>query len=436
MLELPVITSILTVPGFDTTTGQQRPPDRTVLSPAETILVGLVIDRDRVAWGSCLAATSWRPDEVFVPFRTEEGMATIEKVIMPALKGQRLDDFRRLIGRVEALTEEVTITQALPEPQVKDQARTFSRRDLFTGRLQPCPRSDGARPRSKRVTIERPIQPAIRYGISQALLSAVARAKGMSMAELISKEYGLSMPMAAVPIQAEFASVRRAAVEPIMAYRPASLGYATVGHDPEAELGINAELLQRQVRALKQHIAAASEPTYRPIIHVDVHGGLGRLYDHNPGKILGALVGLEQAAAPFMLRVENSVRESNGRSPVEELRRLQEYVRMRGMTVKLVSGGDFDTLEEAKTLIEADAVHMIRLVMGRLGGLNQTVEAIIAARQHGTGILLEGRPAEIEAQVALATQPDVVVAQPGQAGLIALHNEMARAVAWSAARDE
>jgi methylaspartate ammonia-lyase len=292
------------------------------------------------------------------------------------------------------------------------------------------------------------------------------------MLEVISQEYGLPLPATAVPLHAEMGQPH--AAEPlIISHRIASLGYTILSQDPETQLGHNSELLQRYVRHLRDQIVIlapddvagrshhpslvtghwslitglASDLTgtpYHPVIHLDVRGALGRLYDDNPGKILGALYGLEQTAAPYQVRLANPVL-NEGEPPqtnIGLMRQLKEYVSLRRMKLQLVA--TVHSPADARAVIESGAAHMIQLNVPRLGSLSQAIEIVLAGRQKGMGVLLGNMPvnsgdsARFAAHLALATQPELLMVQAsqgGDAGIVLAHNEMARALAWLASRE-
>lgn len=466
MNDSPLITSILTAPGLGTsedkafsnprasqTLGAASPADLdTPFSGEEMISVGLVLDGERVAWGDCVAATDMGKSEYATPFPAADGVAVVQKIIAPLLQGQPLIGFRQPAASVEKLKETVTVTRTLPQPEPADERsqpeasdernRRFSRRDLFTGQLWSDEEAGDTSPRTEEVTVERPIHPAIRYGVSQALLAATAMARNLTMAEVVTHEYDLPSPATAVPVHAEVGSLWPQAAEAGIRCRVASLGYTIAGDEVEEELGRSGEILQRQVRQLRERIAgltvdSAGQP-YQPAIRVNARGGFGTLYQHDAGKILGSLYGLEQAAKPCLLRVVDPVVMDSRQAQIETMLQLKKYVRLRRLSLQLVADSWIRSPDDVSTFLQAEAADVIHLNMARLGGLSQTIEAVLACREQGVAVMLEGSPAEsrFAAHVALATQPHLIVARldRGGIGLSSILNEMSRTLVWLAAR--
>ena len=76
-----------------------------------------------------------------------------------------------------------------------------------------------------------------------------------------------------------------------------------------------------------------------------------------------------------------------------------------------------------------------------LGGINNTIEAVLYCKEHGMGAYLGGtcnetnRSAEVCANIAMATQPVQYLAKPGMGvdeGYMIVFNEMSRILALTA----
>jgi thioredoxin reductase len=150
------------------------------------------------------------------------------------------------------------------------------------------------------------------------------------------------------------------------------------------------------------------------------------------------LYGLEQAAKPCLLRVVDPVVMDGRRAQIEKMVELKDYVRLRRLSLQLAADSWIGTPDDVRAFLQAEAADVIHLNMARLGGLSQTIEAILACREQDVAVMLQGSPAESQfaAHVALATQPDLIGATLDQAGggLSSIVNEMSRTLVWLAAR--
>jgi methylaspartate ammonia-lyase len=418
---------------------------------AQVVSVGIALDDGRVAWGDCCAvAYSGQAGRTPV-FKAAEGVEALERVVAPALVGRRLTGFRSLAAEIDGLTEVVTVTHPLPEGDGSDSEPVLrpgmSRREFLTAPFrfvesvsQEAEASEA--PRTEEVQEERPIHPAIRYGLSQAVLGAVALNRGVTMAEVLADEWNLTRPDSPVPLHAQSGGERYRNAEKMIVRRVASLPHALVDNIPE-QLGEDGNELTRYVRWLVGRIEQLGEPAYRPTIHLDVHGALGKVFDHQPGRILGQLRALELAAQPYRLRIECPVMMASRQAQIEMMHKLLAYVRFRKMTVQLVADEWANTLEDIQAFLDAGAADMIQIKMPDLGSLHNSVEAVLACQKAGIGAFLGGSCAEtdfsarVSAHVALAARPDMVMAKPGMGvdeAVSLMQNEMARTLAVIQAR--
>lgn len=422
MTSLPVITSILAIPGLSTTRAATTGADREVTLSAQSIHVGVVLDAKRVAWGSCTAATASNSPEATAGLPLKESLEVIRNIVAPAFEGKSLAPFAEMASQLNELKAPSTVTRSLPEVEADGQ---LSRRELITGQLG---RQD-ARARVETVRVDGPLSPTIRFGVSEALLKALAMAQETTVAEQLAEEYHLSHPRTVVPLHAEVKGGQQMPLYPQLA----SLEFRLPGVDPERELGENNERLQRLARQLSERVIAAAGGV-RPLLHLNVGGGLGRLYHNDIGKILGALYGLERATAPVALRIEDPLLHDDHQEQSEMLAELRGLLRMRSMTIQLVTGAGIVGPGDVETVLSANAAHMIRLSMLRLGSIHDTMMAAIACRDKSVGVLLGGAPAGILGSVALALRPELVAAPRDGAAIDELYVAMARTAAWLLSR--
>jgi methylaspartate ammonia-lyase len=421
---------------------------------AEAVSVGLVLDDEQVAWGDCVAVAYSGKAGRDTAFRTREGLETVRRAIVPALKGQSLTSFRELALEVDGLLEVVEVVrpvssesgQERPQPQEEDEVQDLSRRALLTAAVRLLsPYSDEESPRRSReeiptetVAVERRLHTAVRYGVSQALLKAVALTRGITMAEVITEEWGLPRPSAPVPIHAQSGNERYLNADKMIVRRVASLPHALVDNVPE-QVGEDGTKLSRYVRWLKGRIEELGVAGYRPTIHLDVHGALGQIFENQLGQVLGQLYAMEMAAQPYALRVESPVIMESREAQIEALKTLRRYIEFRKMQVQLVADEWANTLEDIKAFVEAGAADMIQIKMPDLGSVHNSIEAVLACQAGGVGAFLGGSCAEtdlaarVAVHVALATRPDIIMAKPGMGvdeGVSLVQNEMARTLAW------
>ena len=442
----------------------ETPGFRYVREVAEAASVGLMIGDASsqsltgapVAWGDCVGVTYAGLSGRDPVFRTADALGTIRRRIVPLLTGRELTSFRELAGEVDALVEEVRVPAPSPDHDVTTEEEAhardegLSRRELLTApfrSLRPEGPEEAQRKKkstvTRSVTVKRPLHSAIRYGVSQAILQAVAFARNLTMAEVITDEWDLPQPGRSVPIHAQSGAERYANADKMIVRRVDSLPHALV-EDIPSQLGEDGEQLVRYVRWLKERIEELGGSNYRPAIHLDVHGALGRIYENELGRILGYLYRLESYVQPLTLRIESPVIMETRGEQIEALRTLREYIQFRNMAVQIVADEWANTLQDITAFVDAEAADMIQIKMPDLGSLNNTVDAVLACKEAGIKAFLGGSCAEtdisarVAAHVALATQPTMVMARPGMGvdeGISIVQNEMTRALVLIKAHD-
>ena len=107
-----------------------------------------------------------------------------------------------------------------------------------------------------------------KYGLSQALLAAVARNQGCSMAEVICKEYGFPVVVERVPIYCQSGEDRYGNVDKMILRRVDALPHGLI-NSPRL-IGRDGVALSEYVVWVRDRILQLGGPDYRPWLHFDV----------------------------------------------------------------------------------------------------------------------------------------------------------------------
>lgn len=352
----------------------------------EALSVVLVLGDGQVAVGDCTSVQYSGVGGREGLFRASGSRNLLEEVVRPFLESCDLFHFRPLAEAFEAL---------LPEGQ--------------------------------------PLPLALRYGVTQALLDAVAKARGLTMAEVLCEEYGTEPALSPLPLYAQSGEARYANAEKMILKGVDVLPHGLFNSvEPVGQKG---ERLRDYLVWLKGRIQSLGPPGYRPTVHVDVYGTLGIAFERRTDRLLDYLLGLEEALSPLPLNVESPVDAGGREAQIEALAEITEGLRARDSRVRVVADEWCNTGEDIRAFAKAKACHMVQVKTPDLGGIQNSAEALLLCRELGVAPYLGGsctdtdHSARIAVHIALATRPEQVLAKPGMGvdeGLMIVKNEMAR----------
>ena len=378
--------------------GEPKTPGFTgVRQAGESISVMLVLEDGQVAYGDCAAVQYSGAGGRDPLFLAEDFIKVIDQYIAPQLVGREADSFKGLCEMMEAITV------------------------------------DGQR-----------LHTAIRYGVSQAILDAVAKAKHMQMCEVVAEEYGCTVSEKPIDIFTQSGDDRYDNADKMIIKGAQVLPHALINNVAD-KLGQNGEKLLEYVKWLRNRILTRrTSEAYNPIIHIDVYGTIGLAFGNNNYEAMADYMAeLEKAAAPLKLRIEGPMDVENRQGQMEALRDLCALLDQRGINVEIVADEWCNTLEDIKFFADNKAGHMVQIKTPDLGGINNTVEAVLYCKEKGVGAYQGGtcnetdRSAQCCVHCAMATQPVQILAKPGMGvdeGFMIVYNEMQRILALRSAR--
>jgi methylaspartate ammonia-lyase len=369
---------------------------RTIRQPGEAVSVLLTFDDAQVAHGDCAAVQYSGVGGREPLFLANPAVEVIERHVAPLLRGRKVTNFRDLAGEIDAIVV------------------------------------DGDR-----------LHAAIRYGVTQALLDAVARARGVTMAEVVRDEYATGIAIAPVPLFVQSGDERYANVDRMVLKEADVLPHGLI-NEIDTKLGRNGELLLDYVAWVRERVIKLRiRPDYSPRLHFDVYGTIGQAFGGDVDKVADYLERLGAAAQPFAVCVEHAIDAGSRDGQVRVFAALRSALRSRGSDVRIAVDEWCNTLEDIEVFVAAGAADVIHVKTPDLGGINNTVEALLYVARHGLAAYCGGscnetdRSAQVSAHIAMACGATQVLAKPGMGvdeGMMIVGNEMARVAALVAAR--
>lgn len=363
-----------------------------VRQAGESISVMLILEDGQIAYGDCAAVQYSGAGGRDPLFLAKDFIPVIEKNIKPELVGKEADSFKNLSEMVEGITV------------------------------------DGKR-----------LHTAIRYGVTQAILDAVAKGTHRLMCDVIADEYNCKVSEKSIPIFTQSGDNRYDNSDKMILKGADVLPHALINH-VETKLGKNGELLAEYVGWLRDRIKELrTDDSYQPVMHIDVYGTIGAAFGNDNYEKMANYIGeLEQIAKPFKLRIEGPMDVEDREKQMLALKELTRLIDEKGINVELVADEWCNTLEDIKYFADNKAGHMVQIKTPDLGGINNTVEAVIYCKERGIGAYQGGtcnetdRSAQVCVNLAMATCPDQILAKPGMGvdeGFMIVYNEMQRILA-------
>lgn len=369
---------------------------RSIRVPGESVSVMLILENGEVAYGDCAAVQysgAGGRDPLFI---ARDFIPIIEGHVRERLLHRDASSFRELADEIDSIE------------------------------------IDGKR-----------LHTAVRYGVTQALLDAASRSRRLTMAEVVKEEYSTGVELRRIPIFAQSGDDRYTNADKMIIKGADVMPHALINNIDE-KLGRHGEILKAYIEWLRDRVLLhREEEEYSPIFHIDVYGTIGMLFNQDMEKMADYLKTLEEAASPFKLRIEGPMDRGGRKEQMEALRDLTALLDQRGINVELVADEWCNTYEDVIYFADNHAGHMIQVKTPDLGGVNNSIKAILYCKEKGIGAYLGGtcnetnRSAEICVNIAMACGARQTLAKPGMGfdeGYMIVNNEMNRVLALAGRR--
>lgn len=368
-----------------------------VRQAGESISIMLVLEDGQIAYGDCVAVQysgAAGRDPVFI---AKDYMKVIEQEVKPLLVNKEISTFKDMVSIID------------------------NYKDALGKRFHT----------------------AIRYGVSQAILDAVAKANKKLMVDVIADEYNTEVSKTMIPIFTQSGDNRYDNADKMILKNADVLPHALINH-VEDKLGLQGEKLIDYVKWLVNRIKKlGTHKDYNPVIHLDVYGTFGTAFNNDIDKVADYMGELEKLASPFKLRIEGPMDLGHREKHINALAELRLNLERKGINVEVVADEWCNTYKDVVDFTDNKAGHMAQIKSPDIGSIHDIIEAILYCKKNGMGAYLGGscneteRSATIGIHIAMATSPVQYLAKPGmgvdEAYMIAF-NEMQRILALRSRR--
>ncbi|WP_293033842.1 methylaspartate ammonia-lyase [Natronococcus sp.] len=279
---------------------------------------------------------------------------------------------------------------------------------------------------------------AIRYGVSQALLAAGARADGTTMTDVLADELGTEPATDPVPVFGQSGDDRYVNTEKMFVKGVPVLPHGLI--NSVEKIGEDGATLLEYVEWLAERSQELGPEEYEPRLHIDVYGMIGEIFGapYDRDEVVDYFRALEEAAAPYPIQIEGPMDVGDREAQIEAMVELRMGLADAGVGVDIVADEWCNTFEDVRAFVDRGAADVVQIKTPDLGGIHRSGQAVRYCEGTDTRAYLGGTCNETEtsaracAHVALATDAAQVLAKPGMGfdeGYMIVENEMRRTVA-------
>lgn len=372
--------------------GKPVTPEFTAIRQAgECVSIQLILDNGAIAVGDCAAVQYSGAGGRDSLFLAKNFVPFLEKHIKPLLEGRDVSEFKANAHFFDAL------------------------------------QIDGKQ-----------LHTAIRYGLSQALLDATALATNTLKTEVICKEWNLPIITDTIPLFGQSGDDRYIAVDKMILKGVDVMPHALINNVDE-KLGRQGEKLRDYITWLVKRVKTLRvDANYKPVIHIDVYGTIGLIFDKDPIRCAEYIASLQEQAGDFELYIEGPVDAGNKPDQIRILKGITDHLRLLNSDVKIVADEWCNTCQDIIDFTDADCCHMVQIKTPDLGSIHNIVDAILYCQQNGMEAYQGGTCNETDisaatcVHVALAARPMRMLVKPGMGfdeGMNIVRNEMIRTLA-------
>ena len=360
-----------------------------IRQPGVAVSVMFVLENGDIAYGDCAVAQYAASDGREVPNTGDKLIAMIEKYVTPYFEGMDLQNF-------------------------KQTAETFDRFEFEGAGRLPA---------------------AIRYGVTQAILDAVAKIRHCTMCEVVLDEYKLPIDLTPVRLNAQSGDDRYLNVDKMILKQVGMIPHGLI-NNVEKKLGIgDGKIFLSWIDWVTHRIKEIGEPEYNPVLRYDMYGTIGYCFHDDLDKVLDYLLEMERICRPYQVFCEMPVDLKSDAKQMEGFKYLRRKLREKGSTMKLIIDEYANTFEDIKRWVDNDGMDMVQVKTIDLGGINNIIEAVLYCKEHNVLPYQGGTCNETDhsaivcVNLAVATKPFAMASKPGMGvdeGVMIVNNEQQR----------
>ena len=366
------------------------PGFKSIRQPGVAVSVMFVLEDGKIVYGDCAVAQYAASGGREVPNTADALIKVIEKHVVPYFEGMDIKEF-------------------------KSTAEKFDHA-IFDGYQLPA---------------------SIRYGVTQAILEAVAYEQKLTMCEVVMNEYGLKADLTPVRINAQSGDERYTNVDKMILKKVGMMPHGLI-NNVEEKLGKDGQKFLDWVKWVGNRIKEIGDADYKPVMRYDVYGCMGYAFNDDLDKVFEFLLKVAEACEPYEVFIEMPIDLKSNAKQLEGMKYLRKRLDEAGSRLKLIIDEYANTYEEIVEWVDAKGADMVQVKTIDLGGINNIIEAVLYCKKNGVLAYQGGtcnetdKSALVCANLAVATKPFAMAGKPGMGvdeGVMIVSNEQDRLLA-------
>ena len=276
----------------------------------------------------------------------------------------------------------------------------------------------------------------VRYGVSQAMMSAASSASGKPYWQIFAEDLGYQNPTECIKLHGSCGGDWGDTVDRMLARRLEYLPqgqFEFLGH----QIGSDGKALNLWIESFKKR---AKRFDYLPTLTLDFHGALDELCEQDLDRVADMIEGIAKTAAPHSCHIESPLTAPDFEGFRKRIFQLKEILGRRGLDapgLRIIADEWANSLSDIKQLVAENGVDGVHIKMPDTGALSECATAVDVIRAEGKFALLGGSCTETmlgaraTAHLAVVTKPDAVLVKPGMGfdeSFAYLDGEMKRAI--------
>lgn len=185
------------------------------------------------------------------------------------------------------------------------------------------------------------------------------------------------------------------------------------------KFGASGDTFRDFVKWVAKRAREVGEPGYHPVLHFDVYGWIGLEMGMEAQKIADFITRVADDVPGYRFHIECPADFGSAQAQLKEYAKIVALLDRRGPEARVVFDEQCNTLDDIRLFAEARAAHLVQIKLPDVGSVADSARAVLLCKENDVGAYVGGSCTETDfsaraaVNIAVATQPDMMLAKPG-----------------------